>query len=390
MLFNLLAYELNSNKGRIAIVKPFAAFSNSASKGIREFLFKKYHIELIVTSHDPKRIYFSENTSITEGMVIGRRKQENDQAESTNFLNLYENPSDIPKALKLANDIAKGNISKWGTMQKWPAEKMKEGNWLPCFFYSKELTDAVQILRSSKKLATLGDLAHVGPAGRRIQDKFSLSPTAPQAPDYFKALWNHETDLRETMLISAKSDCQDIAVKNKKSKTIELAKKYWSQKSHLLIANRLYPVLVKTPSCFVDEPVVGSAWVPITPNEIAKDIDLKSIMKAWCVWLNSTPSIVMFLSMRSKKLTYPQYSLDHLRSFPIPNPTAIGRKGINILSQAFEANKKKKILSLPEMNNCGVRHALDKAVCRATGLNDTEISKWREAITKEPTVNFGR
>jgi len=57
------------------------------------------------------------------------------------------------------------------------------------------------------------------------------------------------------------------------------------------------------------------------------------VQKAWCAFLNSTPGPVLFLNQRSKKLTYPAYSLDQLRALPCPDPRTTDA---NALADVFD------------------------------------------------------
>ena len=60
--------------GTIAAIVPLVTATNASALGIRKFLAQQFHIDTIVTSHDPTRIYFSENTSIGEMLLICRRQ----------------------------------------------------------------------------------------------------------------------------------------------------------------------------------------------------------------------------------------------------------------------------------------------------------------------------
>ncbi len=75
----LSEYITKSNSGAVAAVLPLVTATNASSLDIRRFLAGHFHIETIITSHDPERIYFSENTSIGEILlcaVAGRMIEE--------------------------------------------------------------------------------------------------------------------------------------------------------------------------------------------------------------------------------------------------------------------------------------------------------------------------
>ena len=65
--FMVLAERIaKSQNGVVAAILPLVTATNASALGIRKFLAENFHVDTIVTSHDPTRIYFSENTSIGE------------------------------------------------------------------------------------------------------------------------------------------------------------------------------------------------------------------------------------------------------------------------------------------------------------------------------------
>ena len=66
----LADFIMKADKGTIAAVMPLVAATNKSGYEIRRFLGRNYHVEYIITSHDPERIYFSESTNIGE-MLLG-------------------------------------------------------------------------------------------------------------------------------------------------------------------------------------------------------------------------------------------------------------------------------------------------------------------------------
>ncbi len=63
-----------SQSGTVASILPSVIATNASGLEIRKFMAERFHVDTIVTSHDPTRIYFSENTSIGEMLLVCRRK----------------------------------------------------------------------------------------------------------------------------------------------------------------------------------------------------------------------------------------------------------------------------------------------------------------------------
>ena len=193
-----------------------------------------------------------------------------------------------------------------------------------------------------------------------------------------RVLWHNKSGRQTAM----HSDPDEFVVAKKGMQSY--AQKLWQKRSNLLLANRMWLNLTQTPAVFSDEPVLGSAFIPVTPFSENKE----QLCKAWCVWLNSTFGIIAFLNIRQKKLTYPSYSLDGLRTLPVPSPNACD---IVTLAATYDRHAEDNLLPLPQIHADPVRHALDNAVLAAvTGLPGSDVARWRESIALEPSVNNER
>ena len=74
--FLILAEQItNSSKSTVATILPLIVSTNASGLGIRKFLAEHFHVDTVVTSHDPSRINFSENTTIGELLLVCRRRR---------------------------------------------------------------------------------------------------------------------------------------------------------------------------------------------------------------------------------------------------------------------------------------------------------------------------
>ena len=131
--FLILADYINkADTGAIAAVLPLVTATNASAFEIRRHLGDRYHVETIVTSHDPERIYFSENTSIGEMLLVCRRWPYNKGPKpSTRVVNLARNPATPAEAISVAWAIANSTVEsqEYGTVQEWPASRIAAGDW---------------------------------------------------------------------------------------------------------------------------------------------------------------------------------------------------------------------------------------------------------------------
>ena len=131
--FLILADYINkADTGAIAAILPLVTATNASAFEIRRHLGDRYHVETIVTSHDPERIYFSENTSIGEMLLVCRRWPYNKGPKpSTRVVNLARNPATPAEAISVSWAIANSTVEsqEYGTVQEWPASRIAAGDW---------------------------------------------------------------------------------------------------------------------------------------------------------------------------------------------------------------------------------------------------------------------
>ena len=174
-----------------------------------------------------------------------------------------------------------------------------------------------------------------------------------------RALWYHKTEITQSM--AAKTD---VYIEPKPSKG-PMASGYWEQRSRLLLPHRLWLPLARVAAVMLPAPAVGSIWTPCRPHD-------PGIAKALCLYLNSTPGLLSLLGERdNRKPSYPSFSLDTLRSAPVPDLTALGEAERQMLSSWFDWLQHETLQPFPLMANDPVRAQIDNAVIQALAL-DTE------------------
>ena len=92
--FSLADFISKADSSTVAAVLPLTSATDKSGHEMRRYLADQFHIETIVTSHDPERIYFSENTTIGEILLICRRwTTSKGPKPPTQVINLIVNPS---------------------------------------------------------------------------------------------------------------------------------------------------------------------------------------------------------------------------------------------------------------------------------------------------------
>ena len=357
----------------LASVVPTTALTSASGSLEREFLAERFQIETIVTSHDPERISFSENTTIHESLVVARRPEQ--ERAPTRFVSLARMPRDTHEAILLSDRINRGEpLGNWGTEHLWPWPRVRAGEWTAAQFFDVKLAHAIHDLAALAEtlLVPAGDLCRIEPGGQRIRDAF-VREASPDAPWKAPILWDHSTQVQVTM------EAEPDVFGTPKPGRVSYAGHLRAKSSRLLVVNRLRTNTVRVSACYASEPALGSAWIPVTP--ILPD---PAFEHALCAWWNSTPGILTFLNSRAKALDYARFSLDSLRSLLVPDPS---RVDITALAEAFAVTRGKALNPWPQMQDCSTRAAIDQAAARVLRIDGRTVADWRRRIAREPTVS---
>lgn len=382
----LADFMVKRDTGRIATVAPLVTATNVSALGIRRYLASSHHIETIVASHDPERIYFSENTSIGELLLVCQRWPDDKGTKPpTRVVNLARNPSTPADAIGVASAIANGTVESqgYGTVQYWPASKISVGNWGAVQFLSPYLCEQFGELQDGRlfRTAALGRIAEIGPDGRGIRGACNRS--AMPSSGGMTALWDHKTDVTQSM--SAKPDTY-ITAKPGKEEHLE---RLWEQRGRMLLPMRVRLNTVRTLSVRLNQRVLGSAWVPCKPD--IADVEAEVAEKALCVYLNSSVGVLTLMGNRSNKApSYPQFSMDDIRKLVVPNFAAVGADSALELATAYDLHAEDAMLPLPYINDCTARRALDGAVVSALDLDSEMVEMIRRHLSMEPSVTGQR
>ena len=385
--FMFLAERISeTHKGSVAAILPLVSATDASGLEIRRFLGRNYHVEYIVSSHDPERIYFSENTDIGEILVVCRRWDSSSRIKPpTTIVNLARNPSTPTDAIAAAwavqNDTA---LSQGlGTVQEVPSSTIEAGDWGAVQFLSLYLRASFADLASNELFDTvaIGEIAHVGPGGQRIRDAFRRS--AMPGPDGMEALWQHDTAI--TQSLASEPDTHIVA----KPEKAHLAERYWQQRSRLMFPNRIRLNTVRVNCVRLNTPAVGSSWSPC--NIGVPEHDREALEKSICVYLNSSVGILALLGNRTNRVpSYPRFSLDDLRRLVVPNLADLDEGAVKKMVAAYESLAGETLMPLPQMDADPVRGALDDAICDALDLDPERVAAIRRQLAAEPSVTDRR
>ena len=394
--------------GRIALVLPAALTTGVAWGDTRKLLRERYILEAVIASHHADRWSFSENTELSEVLVVARKKTSmKDRADAeTLFVNLWGNPHTSGDALAIAAEIntrtpaklgtsikpdygvceLKVGSHKYGEMLSIP-RKETDDSWRGCVFAQTDLVRAAWHLRhgnvivpgakksSAVRVVSMGSLADLGPDRRDIHDGFIEG----DSPSPYPAFWGHDADKVLTLEVSPNKWLAPRA-KAAKGRHLRDVSLLWPKAGRLLIAERMWLVTQRLVAVSLPDYVLSNVWWPVRLKS-----DDRRKEKVLALWLNSTLGLIlMFAGRVPTRGPWVQFKKPLLAEMLILDVDSLPKKTLEDLANAFDAVSKLTLHPLAELSVDEVRRDIDKAIAEVLSLPD--LTPIREMLGREPIL----
>lgn len=233
-VFVFLADRYLFPNGRLGLVLPRAVLSGVSWRKVRERLLTDYHVEFVITSYEgPNAWNFSENTNLSEILLVARKRGGRIRDNYTFFVNLWRKPTNEIEAIHIGNqlrelygkgrlyDLENSNASPYTLKlqgrkigEVYAAEIAEHNFGMYNFFSQLELNRTLLLLRKGIvylpdegivdgriPLNTLEGLgAEIGPDVRQIHSAFKVSISSKRA--LYRAFWGYDSQKVRSILQS--------------------------------------------------------------------------------------------------------------------------------------------------------------------------------------------
>jgi len=408
-VFSALGDQLVVPGGHLALVLPRALLSGVAWEPTRLLIGRNYHVRCIIVSHQPGRWNFSENTALSECLLIARRLQRNEVAEATKVVNLWVKPTTSIEALTVAQLIQKtpgvrldrgtgtdelrSNGQKFGEVILCPPEQIRDGIWgAEAAFAQTELCRVAHFLARgmiyvpgrgpvgrfpSVPLQMLGE---VGPDRRDIHDGFRVATTATAYP----ALWGHDTESVQRLAQEPNAHLSPLG-RAKRGRPLRDAHLLWSRAGRLLIAERLWLDTIRVVATCLPQPVLSNTWWPFAVSDRGS-VRAADVERILALWLNSTLGVLSLVAARvDTRGPWIELKKPIVERLSVLNPTALPARQRQRLIRAYEELSERDLRQLPEIDQDDLRRQIDLAIAGALGIRD-DLGTLRRMIAMEPLV----
>ena len=385
--------------GRIAFVIPAALASGEAWGPTRALIASKYHLEMVVASHDADRPNFSENTDLSELLFIARKLKSREKPGPTRYVNLWRNPRSIHEAMDLANRIEKisnpvditdigissirGPSNKVGEVVTTPPARNEE-NWTGALFSQTELLRTCWLLERgslrvpgakeafSIPMCRLDALGAIGPDRKRIHEGFKVT-TDDWTP--YPAFWGH--DSTAVGCLAQKPNAR-LSVWKESPRGPDYGPHLWERAGRILLVERLWPVTHRVLALGFDTLILGNTWWALK-----SDVLSKSLEKCLLLWLNSSLALLLYFGRRVvTRSAWMQMKQPAWESMPVLDVRTFGSEQVRMLESAYDAVASLELAPLAQAESDPIRRRIDESLAKVLGLPD--LSPVRELLSREP------
>jgi hypothetical protein len=406
-VFVAVADPYIKTSGRMALVLPAALLNGIAWSRTRELLRGRYVIETVIASHDPAKWSFSENTDLSEVLMVARKGLPSGD-EQTIFVNLWRNPRTIGDALAVAaaiNDAEPASLGtasrpkhgvtalrigdiKIGEVVALPAVEL-DGDLLGCTFAQTDLVRLAWFLakgvltlpgardRVPVPIASLGQWADIGPDRRDIADGFTVEGT----PTPYPALWGHSADGMQRIALSPNRwlSPRSVAAEGRNLRDVTLL---WPKAGRVMIAEKMRLNTQRIVATRLDQEALSNVWWPCKLKTSERTIDKE---KALTLWLNSTLGLTLMLSNRiPTEGPWAQFKKPTLERMPVLNVNGLDEEVLTRMARVYDAICNEDLQPLSTLASDEIRQQIDRCISDCLSLPD--LTPVRDALGREPVL----
>ena len=368
-MFTPLAEKVVAEDGGVlAKIMPVTACTGASGLRERRFLASRFHIDMIVCSHDPREPNLSTHTSINECLLIARRHGGVSRG-NTLFVNLRRFPKTVHAVREVVEAIRNRRIDEVGSVCEWPEDLVRAGDWSPVQWFDSKLAEAATQLRAGSGLCRLDALYEIG---LRLRDAFERVTDRSSADGDVAVFDSVSSELR----VSLAGD-PDAVWRPKPGKESQ-ARSFAARMGWMLLMNRARVNNARVVGVCAAAKNSGSGFMPVVTETLAQ-------AKALCLVWNSTPVLLQLLNMRTKMLMYLSWSVAQLGSVHVPASLS-NVEGQATLVATYDRLCREPLQPWAHADADPVRREIDDDVAEAYGISAGVLADWRKRLAKEPTV----
>lgn len=391
-VFAAIGHSLVKPRGHLALVMPRALLSGVAWERTRLLVGANYHVRHIIVSHEPGRWNFSENTNLSECLIVARRLDRRERATATKVVNLWIQPRTSVEGLTVAELIRKAGgvfldrntgveeiragAQKIGEVVLAHPERIRAGQWgLEAAFAQTELSRVAYFLSQGKvyapgdgrigaiPLTRLRHLGTVGPDRRDIHDGFNLAGSVTQ----YRAFWGHDTASVQSIAQVPNRSLSPLA-RARAGRPFRDPILLWSRAGRLMLAERIRLDTLRVASVWLRQKALANTWWPIAASDELR-VPAEDVEKILALWFNSTLGALSLAAVRvDTEGPWIELKKPIVEDLLVLDPSSLPARNRRLLLDAYDELSGETLGPLPEINHDDIRTRIDAALTRALRL----------------------
>jgi len=411
--FTFLADNYLEENGRLGLVLPKAVLAGVSWRQIRELLLDNYHVEYVISSFEgPNDWNFSENTNLSEILLVARKVKKKKERDYTIFVNFWNKPRSEIESIFVGSllldlygsariyDISNANASpyhlrlrgkKIGEAYSTKLDNVEFGPYQ--LFAQAELNRVVVLLKQGTiytpdegivgrvPLTTLNEFVEkIGPDVKQVHNAFKRSRYSPTST--YHALWGHDSSLIRTIEQKPNASLEP--------RNNNLARRAWKGSGKLLVVERARLSTYRILSCVTPRSVLSNVWWPITTKKIkikGNSLDSDDVDKILALWLNSTFGTILLLSIAEvTQGAWVKFKKEPLNTLPIINLSKISTGQAKNLLDLYNEVRLQELKPLPqEFAKPNIRKKIDDAFNQILNIQ-AKLDELYKLLSRDPTI----
>lgn len=341
LLFLYLAYKRVKPGGVIAFVLPRNLLSGVSWFLARALLADRFHIEYVVVSSDSEGGYnFSENTSLSECLLIARRVEEHSPHDETVFVNLLKKPASVLEAIALSDELVRhgGGLIGLPSGARCYVRRVRRAEVLENLDNLNRLVSLPEpgLVELGLRILREGDLGVVDrrvPLVRLGEIVESIGVDSPMFHEHFRRV---DAETSFPIVFSGRESVRSRMVVRPNSyaepRTPRAPDVFRRFSGRVLIPDRIWLDTAHVVAAYSEVPVISNVFYVVRLRDASPGAE-----KALVYWLNTTWGLLSVLMSREEtRGRWIRLKKAQWRLLPVPDLPNLDAATLNRVADRFE------------------------------------------------------
>lgn len=401
-VFVALADRVVNSDGILSFVLPKTLLSGSDWDKTRDIV-DDYNLRYVISSHEAGNWNFSEDTGLSEVMVIADGASEE---EGTYYINLWNQPDAYVESLSVSNLITnapdaslsergvaelKSDGRKFGEIVKAKPQEEDLPWVLPAAFAQTELSRIGYHLFNGKlyipgegevgdiPMANLENRATLGPDGRDVYDGFNTTDSTTA----YEALWGMDAEEANSLTEESNQYLSPLS-EAKSGRPLRDADTLWGRAGSLMLPKEMWLETNSVAAVTLPDKALSNVWWP-TRWDGDDENENRKMERRLALWLNSSLGLLSLLMRRQDtRGPFVKFPKAWWESTDVLDLSSLDEDQLNQLDELWDEISDEELQSFPEITEDQTRIRIDDTFEDILDING--LSTVRDYLSREPVV----